>query len=49
VRIWRAGASALISATSSSRLTFDYDVASESGTGLSGRRHAGSVVLHVDL
>jgi tetratricopeptide (TPR) repeat protein len=49
VRIWRAGASALVSATSSSRLTFDYDVASESGTGLSGRRHAGSVVLHVDL
>lgn len=49
VRIWRAGGSALLSATASSRLTFDYDVASESGTGLSGRRHAGSVVLHVDL
>jgi hypothetical protein len=49
VRIWRAGGSALLSATASSRLTFDYDVASESGTGLSGRRHAGSVTLHVDL
>ncbi|KAB2902631.1 MAG: tetratricopeptide repeat protein [Kofleriaceae bacterium] len=49
VRIWRAGASALLSATASSRLTLDYDVASESGTGLSGRRHAGQVVLHVDL
>lgn len=49
VRIWRAGGSALLSATASSRLTVDYDVASESGTGLSGRRHAGQVVLHVDL
>lgn len=49
VRIWRAGASALLSATASSRLTLDYDVASESGTGLSGRRHAGALVLHVDL
>jgi tetratricopeptide (TPR) repeat protein len=49
VRIWRAGGSALLSATASSRLTFDYDVASESGTGLSGRRHAGSVTFHVDL
>jgi tetratricopeptide (TPR) repeat protein len=49
MRIWRAGASALLSATASSRLTLDYDVASESGTGLSGRRHAGSLVLHVDI
>ncbi len=49
VRIWRAGGSALLSATASSRLTVDYDVASESGTGLSGRRHVGQVVLHVDL
>lgn len=49
VRIWRAGGSALLSATAASRLTVDYDVASESGTGLSGRRHTGSVVLHVDL
>jgi len=46
---WRAGASLLVSATSWSRLTVDYDVASESGTGLTGRRHLGSVVFHVDL
>jgi tetratricopeptide (TPR) repeat protein len=49
LRLWRGGASLLLSATASSRLTLDYDVASESGTGLVGRRHAGSVMLHVDL
>jgi Flp pilus assembly protein TadD len=49
VQQWRAGASLLLSASAWSRLTVDYDVASESGTGLTGRRHLGSVVLHVDL
>jgi len=49
VRLFRAGASLLVSATASSRLTLDYDLANESRTGLVGRRHAGSVVLHVDL
>lgn len=49
VQLWRAGASALLSATGNSRLTFDYDVASESRTGLTGRRHVGQMVLHVDL
>jgi hypothetical protein len=49
VQLWRAGASALLSATSSSRLSFDYDIASESRTGLSGRRHVAQMVLHVDL
>ena len=54
VRQWRAGASLLLAATTSSRLTVDYDVASETVigpglTGLTGRRHIGSVVLHVDL
>jgi tetratricopeptide (TPR) repeat protein len=49
VEQWRAGASLLMAATATSRLTVDYDVASESGTGLSGRRHLGSVNLHVDL
>lgn len=49
VQLWRAGASALLSATASSRLTLDYDVASESRTGLVGRRHIGQMVLHVDL
>jgi tetratricopeptide (TPR) repeat protein len=49
VQQWRAGASVLLSATKTSRLTFDYDFASESATGIVGRRHAGSVVLHVDL
>jgi hypothetical protein len=45
----RAGASLLLSFTRGSRLTFDYDVGSESQTGLIGRRHAGTAVLHVDL
>jgi tetratricopeptide (TPR) repeat protein len=49
VEQWRVGASLLVSATRSSRITLDYDGASESGTGLSGRRHIGSVGLHVDL
>jgi hypothetical protein len=48
-KVWRAGASLILSATSSSRLSADYDIQSESGTGLQGRRHVGSVVLHVDL
>lgn len=49
VRSWRTGASLLLSATAWSRLGFEYDFASESGTGLVGHRHAGSMVLHVDL
>ncbi len=49
VRLWRAGGSALLSATAGSRLTLDYDVASETRTGLSGRRHIAQMVLHVDL
>lgn len=48
-RLWRAGASLLLSATAGSRLTLDYDVASESGTGITGRRHSSWAVLHVDL
>lgn len=46
---YRAGASLMLSFTKASRLTLDYDVASETYTGLVGRRHAGSAVLHVDL
>lgn len=47
---WRAGASLLVAATRASRFTLDYDVATESGTGLvTGRRHFASAVLHVDL
>lgn len=49
VQMWRAGASLLLAATATSRFTVDYDVSSETGTGLVGRRHMGSVVLHVDL
>jgi hypothetical protein len=49
VRIWRAGVSALLSVTASSRLSVDLDEASESGTGLTGRRRTAAVVLHVDL
>jgi hypothetical protein len=49
MEMWRAGASVLLSASTWSRLTFDYDVANESGSGIVGRRHTGSVVLHVDL
>lgn len=46
---YRAGASLMLSLTGRSRFTFDYDLASESTTGLVGRRHAGQAVLHVDL
>ncbi len=46
---WRAGGSLLWGLTKASRLTLDFDVASESRTGLTGRRHATSAVLHVDL
>ena len=46
---YRAGASIMLSLTGSSRFTFDYDVASESQTGLVGQRHLGQAVLHVDL
>lgn len=48
-RQWRAGASLLLAASTGSRLSLDYDVASESGTGLAGRRHLASAVFHVDL
>jgi tetratricopeptide (TPR) repeat protein len=49
VKQWRAGASLLLSATRTSRFTFDYDTATESATGIVGRRQQGTVVLHVDL
>jgi tetratricopeptide (TPR) repeat protein len=49
VRQWRAGGSLLFAATSNSRLTLAYDAASETGTGLTGQRHTGWFVLHVDL
>jgi hypothetical protein len=45
----RAGGVLLISATARSRLTAAYDLANQSGTGLSGLRHTGWVSLHVDL
>ena len=48
-RQWRAGASLLLSATRTSRFTFDFDTATESTTGIVGRRQQGTVVLHVDL
>lgn len=46
---YRAGASLMLSLTRWSRFTFDYDVATETTTGLVGNRHAGQAVLHVDL
>jgi tetratricopeptide (TPR) repeat protein len=46
---YRAGASLMLGLTHWSRFTFDYDLASETTTGLVGRRHAGQAVLHVDL
>ncbi|HVV85565.1 MAG TPA: tetratricopeptide repeat protein [Kofleriaceae bacterium] len=46
---YRAGASLMISLTHWSRFTFDYDIASETYTGLVGRFQAGEAVLHVDL
>jgi tetratricopeptide (TPR) repeat protein len=47
--LWRAGGSLLVSATANSRFAVGYDIASESGTGLDGRRYAGSAMFHVDL
>jgi tetratricopeptide (TPR) repeat protein len=45
----RAGGTLLISATAQSRLTAAYELASQTGTGLSGLRHTGWISLHVDL
>jgi tetratricopeptide (TPR) repeat protein len=49
VQLWRGGASLLVSVISRMRFSFDFDIANESGTGLSGRRYAGVMGLHVDL
>ena len=46
---YRVGASLMLSVTRASRLTLDYDLASETYTGLVGRRQAGAASLHVDL
>ena len=45
---WRAGGSVLLSPASATRLTVDYDVTTERGTSIAGKRHIGMVVLHVD-
>jgi hypothetical protein len=49
VQLWRGGASLLVSVISRICFSFDFDIANESGTGLSGRRYAGVMGLHVDL
>jgi tetratricopeptide (TPR) repeat protein len=49
VQLWRAGSTVLISVVPSIRFSFDFDLANESGTGLTGRRYAGIMGLHVDL
>jgi tetratricopeptide (TPR) repeat protein len=49
VRLWRGGGSIAVSPTPNTRFSFDYDIASESGTGLTGRRHLGVMGFHVDL
>lgn len=46
---WRAGGQVYLSPTANSRLFASFDFATESGTGLTGRRHEGVLGLHVDL
>ena len=46
---YRVGGALMLSVTRSSRLTLDYDLATETNTGLVGRRQAGTAVFHVDL
>jgi len=49
VRLWRGGASLLLSVAAATRLTGSFDVASQTGTGLPGVRHTGWISFHVDL
>ena len=49
VRLWRAGGSLTLAATATTRLSVLYDITNERGAGITGRRHAGGVSLHVDL
>jgi tetratricopeptide (TPR) repeat protein len=49
LRLWRSGASLLFSPTTATRITLTYDVATESSSGLAGRRHAGWLSFHADL
>jgi hypothetical protein len=46
---WRAGGQLYVSPTSASRLFASFESATESRTGLVGRRHQGMLGLHVDL
>jgi hypothetical protein len=45
----QGGLTLLLAASAASRLTVSYDVAQETTTGLTGRRHTGWVAYHVDL
>jgi hypothetical protein len=49
MNLWRAGGTLLLSVVPRSRITLDYDVSTESRTGLTGRRHTATMSLHVDL
>lgn len=49
LRMWRGGGSLLFTPSKFTRLSISYDAATESTTGLVGRRHAGWATLHVDL
>jgi tetratricopeptide (TPR) repeat protein len=48
-RLWRAGASLVVSPSKSSRFTLTYDFAKESTSGFVGERQAGWLGYHVDL
>jgi tetratricopeptide (TPR) repeat protein len=49
LRLWRGGGALLFTPWMFARLSLSYDVATESTTGLIGRRHAGWATVHVDL
>lgn len=49
LRMWRGGGALLLTPWMFARLSLSYDVATESTTGLTGRRHAGWATIHVDL
>jgi tetratricopeptide (TPR) repeat protein len=49
LRMWRGGGAVLLTPWMFARLSLSYDVATESTTGLTGRRHAGWATIHVDL
>jgi tetratricopeptide (TPR) repeat protein len=47
--LWRAGGALLFAPIAAMRITGSFDVATESASGLVGKRHTGWVSVHVDL